>query len=96
MTISSLSRSLQIPTITPNHTLFPTLPLELRGQIYQHAILPDTFFTHPHRVTVGAADAVYNTDLRSPTYLPRLCGENRSMRIEVGLWFIRNTEFGFL
>jgi hypothetical protein len=64
--------------------------------IYHHAILPHTSPTHPHRVTISACDAVYDTDPRYPIYLPPLCRVNSATRIEVGLWYIRNTEFAML
>jgi hypothetical protein len=96
MTLFSRNRSLQIPTLAPNQTLFPALPLEVREQIYHHTLLSHTSPTHPHRVTIGAADTVYNTDPRYPTYLPRLCRIDTTTRIEFGLRFIRNTEFRLL
>jgi hypothetical protein len=80
----------------PSKTLFPALPLELREIIYHHAILPNTSPIHPHRVIVSACDAVYNTDPRYPVYLPPLCRVSSATRMEVGLWYIRNTEFGTL
>jgi hypothetical protein len=79
-----------------SEVLFPALPLELREMIYHHAILPHASPTQPHRVIVSACDAVHNTDPRYPIYLPSLCRVNRATRIEVGVWYIRNTEFGML
>jgi hypothetical protein len=76
--------------------LFPTLPLRFREQIYRHVLLPHTSHTHLHQVIITASDSVHNNDPRYPAYLPRFCRVNSVTRIEVRLWFIRNTEFGLL
>lgn len=75
----------------PQYTLFPTLPLELREQIYNYA-------THPrsHHITVSAADFIYGCTSRLPYFLPKLCHVSEATRIDVGLWFLRTTEFTLL
>ncbi|KAF2822955.1 hypothetical protein CC86DRAFT_423022 [Ophiobolus disseminans] len=82
------------PPLQSNQILFLTLPLELREQIYFHA----TFIGAPlpYYLAVSAADAIHGTDPRYPNFLPTLARINESTRIDVGLWFIRNTEFGLL
>jgi hypothetical protein len=84
------------PTLPRNTIPFPTLPLELREQIYTHTILPLSSPTKPNRLTVSTADAIHGSDSRYPYFLAPLCHINEATRIDFGLWFIRNTEFGLL
>jgi hypothetical protein len=73
--------------------LFPNLPLELRELIYHHALLPDASPKSPNCKTLLASDLVFSCDLHNPSFLPELCKVNEATRIDVGLWYLRNTEF---
>lgn len=90
MTTFKLKRAATPPPPPHNDILFPSLPPELRSIIYSYAL------SHPSTITISAADAIYNGPLRHPYYLPHLCRVNKATRIDVGLWFLRTTEFGLL
>jgi hypothetical protein len=87
-----------ISTIGATKTLpFSNLPLEIRELIHRHAIFPASLpNSQTHHIDYSVADIVYGSDPRFPGFLPALCRVNETTRIEVGLWFIRNTEFGIL
>lgn len=73
------------------------LPLEIREIIYRYAVLPTSLpNSQTHHIDYSAADIVYGSHPRLPSFLPALCRVNEATRTEVGLWFIRNTEFGIL
>jgi hypothetical protein len=92
MTIFKLnSNTISKPTSAT--TLFPTLPLELREQIYHHALLPASTPAQPHRLTLIPSDLVFGPSPLHPSFLPSLCHVNEPTRIDISLWFLRNTEF---
>jgi hypothetical protein len=96
MTIFTLKRTLSSSTQTNNCILFPTLPIEIREQIYSLIIFLKPRTTPHNYSTVSAADAIHGADPRYPSFLPKLCRVSEATRLEVGLFFIRNTEFGLL
>lgn len=96
MIILKLKRTTHAPTPSARTHLFPRLPLELREQIYHFAILPLCSRNNENQVTITAADAVHGSDARYPSFLPSVCRVNEAMRIDIGLWFIRQTEFSIL
>lgn len=91
MAILKLKSKFTAPAAANTSILFPSLPVELREIIYSYALAD-----HPRTITISAADAVYGSPLQHPYYLPKLCRVNEAMRIDVGLWFLRTTEFGVL
>jgi hypothetical protein len=82
--------------LVENATPFSTLPSAIREQICTHVIVPLPSSFKPYRFTVSAADAIHGSDLWYPYFLAALCRVSEATRIDVGLWFIRNTEFGLL
>ncbi|KAF1915874.1 hypothetical protein BDU57DRAFT_573259 [Ampelomyces quisqualis] len=92
MTVLKLKSKVAAAPAQNNHILFPTMPLELRELIYFYALADQ----HQRSITISAADAIHGSPLQCPYYLPKLCRVNEATRIDVGLWFIRTTEFGLL
>lgn len=77
--------------LPPQQALLPTLPLELREQIYDHVTSPRS-----NPIIISAADFIYGHDPCLPYFLPRLCHVNEATRVDVGLWYLRSTEFSLL
>jgi hypothetical protein len=82
-----------LPTIP-----FPTLPLELREEIYRYAILPEDPKTYSRHLSISfsAADSAHGEDKRYLHWLPNLCRVNEATRIEVSLFLLRITEFSIM
>ncbi|KAH3944136.1 hypothetical protein HBH53_164200 [Parastagonospora nodorum] len=96
MTVLKLKRTTHAPTPSTQAHLLPRLPLELRAQIYDFAILPLCSRNNLNQVTITAADAVHGSNARYLSFLPSVCRVNKATRIDIGLWFIRQTEFSVL
>jgi hypothetical protein len=86
-------KSSTAPRSKPSATLFPNLPLELRELIYHHALLLNLSPKNLNCKTLITSDLVFCSALPNPSFLPKLCQVNEIIRIDVGLWYLRNTEF---
>ncbi|KAF2635204.1 hypothetical protein P280DRAFT_523298 [Massarina eburnea CBS 473.64] len=81
-------------TPTPTQTLFPTLPLELREQIYHHIAHPSTPFpAPPGSIKVNMTLSYPYHPALSSAWLPTICAVSPAMWVDAGLWLIRNATF---
>jgi hypothetical protein len=92
MTIFKL-KSNTTPRPKSSVTLFLNLPLELRELIYNYALLTNASPKNSNCKTLTTSDLVFSHDPCYPLFLPELCQVDEATRVDVSLWYLRNTEF---
>ncbi|KAF2649997.1 hypothetical protein K491DRAFT_762046 [Lophiostoma macrostomum CBS 122681] len=92
--------------IDPGQLLFPTLPLEIRTQIYTYVLFlhartslypdlrSDIISENFIFALVAGGCGIYTSSSSYPPWLPELYLVNEATRIDYGLFFIRNAIFG--